>query len=408
VGKLFMDIDRKDSKQEALSSETVLVLQGGGSLGAYECGVYKSLYKHGIKFDILAGSSIGAINASIICSAQNANKDAAEVLENFWITLSEDIKFPVLLPLSTLLPAAFFPSLSFDKMMAIISSMYSAIYGNPKAFLPRWFKLNSTDYYLPPYKWNYLYDSTPLKNTLKEFIDFEYLKETRNMRYGDDKKQQQQSRLIITSTDIQKGEPVIFDSKKMDIDINKIISCVGYPFYGITWSQDDDNKRYLWDGSLLTNTPMLDVIHAAPEFDKEFYIVDVFPRQQKELPTNMIEVWHRARDIMFMDKTDKNIQILENFERYLSLLKKINSIINANDAQIDERTRSRLKELEPEYYKLTQRRGSVVKELTRIGRLEKLHFLLEDADFSIYRIKKLIKEGEEDAERVLGKKGSEY
>jgi NTE family protein len=402
-----MDIDQKDNKKEAaLPSETVLVLQGGGSLGAYECGVYKSLYKHGIKFDILAGSSIGAINASIICSAQNANKDAAKVLENFWITLSEDIKFPVFLPLSTLLPIASssFSSLSFDKMMAIISSMYSAIYGNPNAFLPRWFKPTSTDYYLPPYKWNYLYDSAPLKNTLKEFIDFEYLKETRNIRSDDDYKQQQ-SRLIITSTDVQKGEPVIFDSKKMDIDIDKIISCVGYPFYGITWSQDDNNKRYLWDGSLLTNTPMLDVIHASPQHDKEFYIVDVFPRQQKELPTNMIEVWHRARDIIFMDKTDKNIQMLENFERYLLLLKKVNTIINADDAQIDERTRARLKELEPEYYKLTQRRGAIVKELTRIGRLEKMHFLLEDADFSIYRIKKLIKEGEEDAERVLNKKG---
>jgi NTE family protein len=398
-----MRIDNK--KEETLESETVLVLQGGGSLGAYECGVYKSLYKHGIKFDILAGSSIGAINASIICSAQNANKDAAEVLENFWITLSEDIKFPVLLPSSTLLPVAFSSSSSsIDKMMAITSSMYSAIYGNPKAFLPRWFKLSSTDYYLPPYKWNYLYDSAPLKNTLKEFIDFEYLKKRRNIRNDGDR--QQQSRLIITSTDIQKGEPVIFDSKKMDIDIDKIISCVGYPFYGITWSQDDDNKRYLWDGSLLTNTPMLDVVHASPEYDKEFYIVDVFPGQQKELPTNMIEVWHRARDIIFMDKTDKDIQMLENFERYLLLLKKINSIINADDAQIDERTRARLKELEPEYYELTQRRGAIVKELTRIGRLEKMHFLLEDADFSIYRIKKLIKEGEEDAERVLNKKSS--
>src|ERR671923_2696506 len=210
-----MNIDQKDSsKKEALRSETVLVLQGGGSLGAYECGVYKSLYKHGIKFDILAGSSIGAINASIICSAQNANKDAAEVLENFWITLSEDIKFPVLLPSSTLLPVAFSSSSSsIDKMMAITSSMYSAIYGNPKAFLPRWFKLSSTDYYLPSYKWNYLYDSAPLKKTLKEFIDFEYLKQNK----AQDVSGEEQSRLIITSTDIQKGEPVIFDSKKMDI-----------------------------------------------------------------------------------------------------------------------------------------------------------------------------------------------
>lgn len=50
--------------------ESVLVLQGGGSLGAYECGVYKCLYKNQIKFEVLAGSSIGAVNASIICAAQ--------------------------------------------------------------------------------------------------------------------------------------------------------------------------------------------------------------------------------------------------------------------------------------------------------------------------------------------------
>lgn len=118
----------------------------------------------------------------------------------------------------------------------------------------------------------------------------------------------------------------------------------------------------------------------------------------------MIEVWHRARDIIFMDKTDKNIQVMANLERYLSLLKKINSIINAEDAQIDEKTRTRLKELEPEYDELAQRRGAIVKELTRIGRREKMHFLLEDADFSQYRIKKLIKEGEEDAEIALNKK----
>jgi NTE family protein len=62
-------IMKKDWEQQAEEdlhpkTETVLVLQGGGSLGAYECGVYKSLYKNDIKFDVLAGSSIGAINAS--------------------------------------------------------------------------------------------------------------------------------------------------------------------------------------------------------------------------------------------------------------------------------------------------------------------------------------------------------
>ena len=63
-----MEIDRNEEKQEELPVETVLVLQGGGSLGAYECGVYKTLAKHNIKFDIVAGTSIGALNAAIIAA----------------------------------------------------------------------------------------------------------------------------------------------------------------------------------------------------------------------------------------------------------------------------------------------------------------------------------------------------
>ena len=64
-----MEIDIKmPPKQRAL------VFQGGGSLGAYEAGAYHVLY-HWIKpdlhqdenvFDIIAGTSIGAVNASII------------------------------------------------------------------------------------------------------------------------------------------------------------------------------------------------------------------------------------------------------------------------------------------------------------------------------------------------------
>ena len=97
---------RKKEEQHQQSqgsvTESVLVLQGGGSLGAYECGVYKTLAKHDIKFDILAGSSIGAINSSIICSAQNAQKDTAQVLEDFWLTLAESNVPPPFLTYSLL------------------------------------------------------------------------------------------------------------------------------------------------------------------------------------------------------------------------------------------------------------------------------------------------------------------
>lgn len=62
-------------------SETVLVLQGGGSLGAFECGVYKALERRGIRFDVVAGTSIGAINAGIIAGSKTG--EPAKDLEDF-------------------------------------------------------------------------------------------------------------------------------------------------------------------------------------------------------------------------------------------------------------------------------------------------------------------------------------
>ena len=277
------------------------------------------------------------------------------------------------------------------------------VFGNSKAFLPKWFMPDSPDYFLP-YKWTYLYDVTPLKKTLKQYIDFDKLKKINvkdNSKNNNNVSDSHPSRLIITSTDIQKGEPVIFDTAHMDIDPDDVIACVGYPFYGIGWSEK--NGRHLWDGSLLTNTPMLEVIRRSPQADKKFYIVDVFPRQQKELPSNMLEVWHRARDIIFMDKTDKNIEMLKVNERYIDLLRKMYQIINAENVMPDSVIKTRFKEIEPEYNVLVKRIGRSIKEVVRIGRRETLHYLLEDADCSVYRIKKLIAEGEKDAGHILAR-----
>ena len=46
--------------------QVVLVLQGGGALGAYQAGVYEALHEAGIEPDWIIGTSIGAINASLI------------------------------------------------------------------------------------------------------------------------------------------------------------------------------------------------------------------------------------------------------------------------------------------------------------------------------------------------------
>ena len=72
--------------------ENVLVLQGGGSLGAFACGVMKAFAKKNIKFDIISGTSIGAINGAIIAGSKS--QSPAEDLENFWLELAESsVKF---------------------------------------------------------------------------------------------------------------------------------------------------------------------------------------------------------------------------------------------------------------------------------------------------------------------------
>ena len=73
--------------------ENVLILQGGGSF-AFGCGVYKSLAENNVNIDIIAGTSIGGINAAIIAGFnEQLYDDAARALEEFWIETAE--KFPI-------------------------------------------------------------------------------------------------------------------------------------------------------------------------------------------------------------------------------------------------------------------------------------------------------------------------
>lgn len=348
--------------------ETVLVLQGGGSLGAYECGVYKSLVKHGIAFDIVAGTSIGAVNAAIIAS--NDYDDSVHVLEDFWLDIAETLT----------------PSFLPDYVRSVLSVTYAAMYGNPKIFLPIWWSIPNP---IILYNLPYLYDIEPLKKTIKKYVNFARL--TPRSSSG--------IRLILTCTDIQKGERVIYDSKHVQIDVEHLAASVGFPFYGLEWTYKDG--RYLWDGSLLSNTPLREVIDASPILDKIVYIVNLFPHVQKELPRNIFETWHRARDILYIDKTDHNVRMSKVITRYLNLLRTMHDILSR--CQLDDEMRERLQKIESEYYKLCHKRGTMIKEIIRIERKEKLHFLFEDADFSLATIKKLIKQGEEEADAILTK-----
>jgi NTE family protein len=388
-----MKINRSEEEisEKELPVESILVLQGGGSLGAYECGVYKTLAKHSIKFDIVSGTSIGALNAAVIAAHSYDNaKRSTEKLEDFWLELAE-----TLIPLPQQFSLLYFT----DEARAILASMYSAMYGNPKAFFPIWIASSFFNYLQPfrplPYP---LFDIAPLKETLSHYVDFN------NLGKPD------RPRLIVTSTNIQTSEPVVFDSKHIGIDADHVIASACFPFYGIAWTQKDNS--YLWDGALLSNTPLSEVIDASPASDKILYLVNIFPHSQKQLPQDMFEAWHRARDIIYTDKTDNNIRLSRIISRHLSLLKEmhdllmITSNVNLKEKGVDAKLKERFDKMEREYNKLARRRGAIIKEIMRIERPEKTHFLFEDADFSIATIKKLIRQGEEDTEKALATKNN--
>ena len=73
--------------QEAADINTALVLSGGGARGAYQAGVIRQLLKMGISFDLLVGSSIGALNAALLAEFIYNKLDRREIaglLEEAW------------------------------------------------------------------------------------------------------------------------------------------------------------------------------------------------------------------------------------------------------------------------------------------------------------------------------------
>ena len=387
---------------DKLQPETVLIFNGGGSLGAYECGVYKALIKHDLKFDIIGGTSIGAVNAAIVATAGAGSKEkdnrinSAKVLEHFWLSMLDETT-PSFLP--------------YD-LRASMAAMYSLIYGNPKAFVPIWFTTGGLPLY-NLFNSPYLYTTTKLENALTKYVDFAKLKRsnrsTSNSNSTKDDLASQGTitgnnsiipRLILACTDIRTAQSVIFDTNKVDITADDLSACTAYPFYGIEWKKI--NSRYLWDGSLLTNTPIRDVIDASPKGEKRIYISDIFPRKQEKLPQNMIETWHRARDIVFLDKATNRVMENSNLiKNYIAILEEMYDILG--NSKLDEKAKRRVKMLEPKYNDLINNRGGIIDKLVIIRRKESpgRHHIFEDADFSSESIKELIKQGEEDAKNAI-------
>lgn len=383
--------------------EDVIVLQGGGSLGAFACGAFKAMVKEGIKIDIASGTSVGAINAAIIAGSKSDQPE--KDLEEFWMELAESSY--------SIVPDFFFfdynqdvGTMSFKRMPA--ASINSALFGVPKMFVPRWLGggadpvlkdiVGQNGSTMMPYRWTYLYDHSPLGKTLEKYIDFSKLDSNQTLK----KSSHYNARLIITCVNVLTAEPMVFDSAKMRIQTRHLLATTAYPAYGFPWVEIED-ETYGWDGSLLDNTPVRAVLTASPRNDKRIYIIENYLRNIDKLPSNLVEVADRTRDIIFSDKTKSSLRLAKFISRQIRLIEELYDVFESTEhSKFD---RQKIKFIKEEYDTVVNKHGAEILDVSRISR-ERIGtpHLLKNADFSPKQIRELIEQGEIKTQDYLKKK----
>jgi len=380
--------------------ENVLIFQGGGSLGAFGCGVFKALVENDIKIDIVAGTSIGGVNASIISGSKEDSPEKA--LERFWLELAEgDIHYNscpfmnwslygLTNPLTSV--ADYTRNIHGSEIKSLSSFYKSAFFGNNKVFVPRWspqYAFNDPEYFNPN-KWTYLYDHSPLIKTLEKYVDFNKLQPNGNPN----------NHLIITAVNVLTAEPLAFDSSKQQITPKHILAATAYPKYYFQWVEVEEGV-YAWDGSLLSNTPLREVIDASPVKNKRIFLVENYPKNIDNLPENLFEVEHRTRDILFSDKTMHNIKMSKAFTVYLKLIDDLYNMLENNFNSQNKEDINKFERIRKRYKTISENHSAEIKETYYIKRKEKDSNLYENADFSVDVIKNSIKDGELQTNQVI-------
>jgi NTE family protein len=250
-----------------IPSQTALILQGGGALGAFECGVAHALEDAGIRPDIVAGVSIGAFNGAIIAANPG---HAAAALEDFWRQLSIDLPQAV----NTLLD---------DRVRRLLGSWQALAFGVPAFFRPRWGALPFVN--PMPLGWTSLYDPTPVKELLSRYVDFGALKSS-------------PVRLLLSAVNVETAQLETFDSYVDDLSADHILASGSLP-PGFPWTTI--NGKHYWDGGIISNSPLELLLERSGTARKRIFVVDLYP-ETGALPTSLMEVLGRRDEIVFAER----------------------------------------------------------------------------------------------------------
>lgn len=244
-----------------------LCFSGGNALGAYQAGAYQALHENGVEPSCIAGASIGAVTGAII--AGNPRDKRLGRLDEFWSLAEQWGKSPHDWPA--------LPSGRYQRQMAALQTVLA---GRPGLFHPALPGLWSAIPGMP--KDVRLFDTTPLRETLTQVIDFDLLN-------------QSPVRLIVTAVDVETGEDIAFDSRRQALEVDHIMASTAMPvaFPSVTIA-----GRTLLDPGISSNLPLRALFSEFPEEDIICLCFDVAP-QRGAIPASLEEVLARALDLLF-------------------------------------------------------------------------------------------------------------
>ena len=126
-----------------------------------------------------------------------------------------------------------------------------------------------------------------------------------------------------------------------------------------------------------------------------------YPKRSDALPDNLLEVQHRARDIMFSDKTIHNVQMSKTITYYLRLIDDLYKMLEGQFSSDKKEDIEKFEKIRARYKKVSEQHGAEIKGVHYITRSEPFPSLYENADFSADTIKASIKDGELKTNQIL-------
>lgn len=278
-----------------LPGQVVLVLQGGGALGAYQAGVYQALHEAGIEPDWVIGTSIGAINAALI--AGNAPAQRLAHLRAFWHAVEQTHPLQAN-PFMAGLPDPLGLAQSWANWTTVMR-------GIPGFFTPRSTALQGPKNRVGVEAASY-YSTEPLQQTLAGLVDFAYLATGK-------------IRLTVGAVHVQGGQMRYFDSRDERLVLAHIMASGALP---PAFAAVRIHGEPYWDGGIYSNTPIEAVMDDKPRRDSLIFAVDVWQPHGPE-PQSINEVLARQKDIQYASRADSHVERQQQIHRLRHIIREL-------------------------------------------------------------------------------------